>query len=92
MCVIRKRTIVNVTKVLINNLLKKIFCLFYYFSAITKLTCVFVMHIKSILLFVILAAANYGALACTETGRNCKYSYECCSGACSAAFGFCLHR
>jgi hypothetical protein len=50
------------------------------------------MHIKSILLFVLLAAANYGALACTETGRNCKYSYECCSGACSAAFGFCLHR
>ncbi|AFL64948.1 ctl [Mamestra brassicae multiple nucleopolyhedrovirus] len=50
------------------------------------------MHIKSILLFVILTTANYGALACTETGRNCKYSYECCSGACSAAFGFCLHR
>nr|QEE79994.1 ctl [Mamestra configurata nucleopolyhedrovirus A] len=87
MCVIRKKTVVNVTKVLINNLFKKNFVYF-----ITKLTCVFVMHIKSILLFVILAAANYGAMACTDTGRNCKYSYECCSGACSAAFGFCLHR
>ncbi|AKN80570.1 Conotoxin-like protein 1 [Perigonia lusca single nucleopolyhedrovirus] len=30
--------------------------------------------------------------ACTENGRNCKYSYECCSQACSAVFGFCLPR
>lgn len=32
------------------------------------------------------------AAACTPDGGNCQYSYECCSGACSAAFGFCLHR
>nr|ANW12274.1 conotoxin-like protein [Malacosoma sp. alphabaculovirus] len=30
--------------------------------------------------------------ACTPDGANCHYSDECCSGACSAAFGFCLHR
>jgi Conotoxin O-superfamily len=51
------------------------------------------MHIKSIFVFILLAVSTYGpAMACTETGRNCKYSYECCSQACSAAFGFCLHR
>ncbi len=52
------------------------------------------MHIKT-LVFVIISATLIGAhyaMACTETGRNCKYSNECCSGACSAAFGFCLHR
>nr|UIX56249.1 conotoxin-like protein 2 [Hyphantria cunea nucleopolyhedrovirus]UIX56395.1 conotoxin-like protein 2 [Hyphantria cunea nucleopolyhedrovirus] len=52
--------------------------------------------IKFTTIFLIAAVAvTLGAqyvLACTETGRNCKYSYECCSGACSAAFGFCLHR
>ncbi|AUA60265.1 CTL [Operophtera brumata nucleopolyhedrovirus] len=32
------------------------------------------------------------ALTCTVTGGDCKYNNECCSGACSAAFGFCLHR
>ncbi|ADB84397.1 conotoxin-like protein [Apocheima cinerarium nucleopolyhedrovirus] len=52
------------------------------------------MHIKT-LVFIIISAtvlSVHYATACTETGRNCKYSYECCSGACSAAFGFCLHR
>ncbi|AKR14212.1 conotoxin-like protein 2 [Dasychira pudibunda nucleopolyhedrovirus] len=52
------------------------------------------MKFSTILLLVcatVALNAQY-ALACTETGRNCQYSYECCSGACSAAFGFCLHR
>ncbi|QWO71563.1 conotoxin-like 1 [Orgyia pseudotsugata single capsid nuclopolyhedrovirus] len=53
------------------------------------------MNIKS-LLFVIVSiiaiGGRHAALACIETGRNCQYSNECCSGACSAAFGFCLHR
>ncbi|AGR57156.1 conotoxin-like protein 2 [Choristoneura rosaceana nucleopolyhedrovirus] len=52
------------------------------------------MKFKTILLLIstIVALSAQHALACTETGKNCKYSYECCSGACSAAFGFCLHR
>ncbi|AHD25604.1 ctl [Choristoneura murinana nucleopolyhedrovirus] len=52
------------------------------------------MKLATILLVVSIAVVlgAQHALACTETGRNCKYSYECCSGACSAAFGFCLHR
>ncbi|UOQ18840.1 CTL-2 [Olene mendosa nucleopolyhedrovirus] len=53
------------------------------------------MNAKSIFIFAcaaLVAFAPHYALACTDTGRNCKYSYECCSGACSAAFGFCLHR
>ncbi|ABI35730.1 conotoxin-like protein [Ectropis obliqua nucleopolyhedrovirus] len=53
------------------------------------------MYIKS-LIYIIVAATllstQYAVMACTETGRNCKYSYECCSNACSAAFGFCLKR
>ncbi|QEI03611.1 CTL [Rachiplusia nu nucleopolyhedrovirus] len=49
------------------------------------------MHIQTIIVAMMLLGYQY-ALACTETGRDCKYSYECCSGACSAAFGFCLHR
>ncbi|AVA31213.1 ctx [Oxyplax ochracea nucleopolyhedrovirus] len=52
------------------------------------------MKIKTIIniLFVAILLGAQQTFACTETGRNCKYSYECCSGACSAAFGFCLHR
>ncbi|ABF47396.1 conotoxin-like protein [Clanis bilineata nucleopolyhedrovirus] len=52
------------------------------------------MYIKTLVFFIatIALASSQYALACTETGRNCQYSYECCSGACSAAFGFCLHR
>nr|ANS70949.1 conotoxin-like protein-2 [Lymantria dispar multiple nucleopolyhedrovirus] len=53
------------------------------------------MNAKSIFVFAcaaLVAFVPHYALACTETGRNCKYSHECCSGACSAAFGFCLHR
>lgn len=40
---------------------------------------------------IIILSVQY-AQTCTETGRDCKYSNECCSGACSALFGFCLHR
>ncbi|CCU56338.1 conotoxin-like protein [Mythimna separata entomopoxvirus 'L'] len=50
-----------------------------------------VYDFKTVLILLALWGYEY-ALACTETGRNCKYSNECCSGACSAAFGFCLHR
>ncbi|AAF05241.1 ORF127 [Xestia c-nigrum granulovirus] len=52
------------------------------------------MRLKSILTLFLIAAAmtTDTAYACTETGRNCQYSYECCSGACSAAFKYCLHR
>nr|WUR10718.1 ctl [Calliteara abietis nucleopolyhedrovirus] len=60
-----------------------------------KITLNFVMHIKSLIFVIVSAIVIAGtdyAFACTETGRNCRYSYECCSGACSAAFGFCLHR
>ncbi|AOT85577.1 ctl [Cyclophragma undans nucleopolyhedrovirus] len=53
------------------------------------------MNIKTIILIMttvtVLTMAQYVS-ACTDTGRNCVYSYECCSGACSAAFGFCLPR
>nr|AXE72160.1 ctl [Anticarsia gemmatalis multiple nucleopolyhedrovirus] len=48
------------------------------------------MQFKSIL--IVATVLIVGAIACTETGRNCKYSYECCSGACSAVFKYCLHR
>ncbi|AGR56805.1 conotoxin-like protein [Hemileuca sp. nucleopolyhedrovirus] len=50
------------------------------FMAIVTVTMAYIVSYSSLV------------LACTETGRNCKYSDECCSGACSAAFGFCLHR
>ncbi|QDL57065.1 CTL [Dione juno nucleopolyhedrovirus] len=53
------------------------------------------MKFTTILVVVVATAIALGghyALACTETGRNCQYSNECCSGACSAVFGFCLHR
>ncbi|AAC70252.1 conotoxin-like protein [Lymantria dispar multiple nucleopolyhedrovirus] len=42
----------------------------------------------------LVAFAPHCALACTDTGRNCKYSYTRCSGggARSAAFGLCLPR
>ncbi|AJD09278.1 conotoxin-like peptide [Condylorrhiza vestigialis mutiple nucleopolyhedrovirus] len=48
------------------------------------------MQFKSIL--VVVTVLIVGVMACTETGKNCQYSYECCSGACSAVFKFCLHR
>ncbi|ACF05375.1 conotoxin-like protein [Adoxophyes orana nucleopolyhedrovirus] len=51
------------------------------------------MFYKTIfVLFVVSASVLAYASACTETGRNCQTNAECCSGACSAAFGFCLHR
>ncbi|ABS76417.1 ctl-2 [Antheraea pernyi nucleopolyhedrovirus] len=48
------------------------------------------MHLKTIIIATVALATC--VLACTEDGRNCQYSYECCSGACSALFKFCLHR
>ncbi|QBC76097.1 conotoxin-like protein [Neophasia sp. alphabaculovirus] len=48
------------------------------------------MQFKSIM--IVATVLIVGAMACTETGRNCQYSYECCSGACSALFKYCLHR
>ncbi|ABY65753.1 conotoxin-like protein 1 [Orgyia leucostigma nucleopolyhedrovirus] len=53
------------------------------------------MYIKTAVFVIFVSIIVIGCQyveACTETGRNCKYSNECCSGACSAAFGFCLHR
>ncbi|AWD33641.1 conotoxin-like 2 [Samia cynthia nucleopolyhedrovirus] len=50
----------------------------------------FKMHLKTIIIATVALATC--VLACTEDGRNCQYSYECCSGACSALFKFCLHR
>ncbi|CCU55750.1 conotoxin-like protein [Choristoneura biennis entomopoxvirus] len=49
------------------------------------------INLKTILTLATILGYEY-VLACTEDGRNCRYSSECCSGACSAAFGFCLHR
>lgn len=52
------------------------------------------MRIKTIFCIIVstMALTMQTVAACTETGRNCQYSSECCSGACSRAFGFCLHR
>ncbi|CCU55449.1 conotoxin-like protein [Adoxophyes honmai entomopoxvirus 'L'] len=49
------------------------------------------INIKNLIMLIVLLGHEF-TLACIEDGRNCQYSYECCSGACSAAFGFCLHR
>ncbi|AXS67714.1 ctl [Cryptophlebia peltastica nucleopolyhedrovirus] len=48
------------------------------------------MRLKTTLI-ILMACVAY-AMACVETGRNCNRNDQCCSGACSAAFGFCLHR
>ncbi|NP_597688.1 conotoxin-like protein [Betaentomopoxvirus amoorei] len=45
----------------------------------------------NIITFLLLLVSEY-VMMCTENGHNCNNNYECCSGACSAVFGFCLHR
>ncbi|AXU41575.1 CTL-2 [Alphabaculovirus altermyunipunctae] len=52
------------------------------------------MHLKTIVTMAVMAMAMTvnTVYACTENGLNCQYSNECCSGACSAVFKFCLPR
>ncbi|AGR57055.1 conotoxin-like 1 [Choristoneura rosaceana nucleopolyhedrovirus] len=51
------------------------------------------MQIKTVLLtFALLVALNahYVLAACAETGAVCVHNDECCSGACSPVFNYCL--
>ncbi|AAC59135.1 conotoxin-like protein 1 [Orgyia pseudotsugata multiple nucleopolyhedrovirus] len=51
------------------------------------------MGVKSALfIMAVFAAANvqYVLAACAETGAVCVHSDECCSGACSPVFNYCL--
>ncbi|AKN81004.1 conotoxin like 2 protein [Lonomia obliqua multiple nucleopolyhedrovirus] len=52
------------------------------------------MSFKTIIIsiLIITAVVQLSSKACTMDGADCQYSYECCSGACSAAFKYCLHR
>ncbi|ABY65832.1 conotoxin-like protein 2 [Orgyia leucostigma nucleopolyhedrovirus] len=51
------------------------------------------MHLKSILLIIvtfIALNAQQTLAACAETGAVCVHNDECCSGACSPVFNYCL--
>ncbi|AAA66633.1 ctx protein [Thysanoplusia orichalcea nucleopolyhedrovirus] len=51
------------------------------------------MQIKTVLLaFAMFAALNaqHVLAACAETGAVCVHNDECCSGACSPIFNYCL--
>ncbi|AHH82685.1 Ctl-1 [Buzura suppressaria nucleopolyhedrovirus] len=51
------------------------------------------MHIKTVLFGIAMFVAlnvQYVAAACAETGAVCVHSDECCSGACSPVFNYCL--
>jgi hypothetical protein len=51
------------------------------------------MHLKSVLLIVatfVALNAQRALAACADTGAVCVHSDECCSGACSPVFHYCL--
>ncbi|AOT85600.1 ctl1 [Cyclophragma undans nucleopolyhedrovirus] len=51
------------------------------------------MHIKTVLLAVVLFVAlnaQHVLAACAVTGDVCLHDDECCSGACSPVFNYCL--
>ncbi|AKN80601.1 Conotoxin-like protein 2 [Perigonia lusca single nucleopolyhedrovirus] len=51
------------------------------------------MQIKTILLYIstlALLSVTHVLAACGETGAICNHNDECCSGACSPVFNYCL--
>ncbi|ABF50369.1 ctl-1 [Antheraea pernyi nucleopolyhedrovirus] len=51
------------------------------------------MHVKTVLLAIVLFVAlnaQHVIAACAETGAVCIHNDECCSGACSPVFNYCL--